>query len=165
MDLHPYAQAFADRDHTRTKELFTDDVIFHSPVIGDAAFEGLEPTAALFEVIYRELSDVEFTHEFGDDQARVLIANARVRGKQVKVSTLLELAPDGKIREIWVFARPLVGLVAIAEGIGAGLAQREMPSRARALELAMKPLAGLAATTDRIGARLVASVNRSAGQK
>ena len=162
MDLHPYAQAFADRDLARTKGLLADDVIFHSPVIGDAAFEGLVPTAALLEIVYREISEVEYTHGFGDGEANVLIADARVRGKRVKVATLLELDEGGKIREIWVFARPLVGLVAIAEGIGSGIAQREVPSRARALAIAIKPLVGLAATTDRIGARLVASMNRSA---
>ena len=162
MELHPYAQAFADRDHARTVELLSDDVIFHSPVIGDTAFEGLDPTAALLEIVYREISDVEYTHGFRADEAHVLIANATVRGKRVKVSTLLELASDGKIREIWVSARPLVGLVAIAEGIGSGIAQREAPSRARALAIAIKPLVGLAATTDRIGSRLVASINRSA---
>jgi hypothetical protein len=85
-----------------------------------------------------------------------------VRGKRVKVTTLLELAPDGQIQEIWVMARPLVGLVAIAEAIGSGLAQREAPARARPLAVALKPLAGMAAATDRIGSRLVAAVNRSA---
>ena len=59
-------------------------------------------------------------------------------------------------------ARPLVGLVAIAEAIGSGIAQREAPSRARPLAIALKPLAGLAAATDNIGARLIAAVNRSA---
>lgn len=163
MELHPYAQAFAEGDHPRTVELLAEDVIFHSPVIGDTAFEGRASTAALLEIAFREISDVEYTHAFGDDQAHVLVADARVRGKRVKVTNLLELAPDGKIREIWVMARPLVGLVAIAEAIGSGIAEREAPSRARPLALALKPLAGLAAVTDQIGSRLIAALNRSTG--
>ena len=162
MELHPYAQVFADGDHDGTVALLAEDVIFHSPVIGDTAFEGRASTAALLEIVYREISDVEYTHGFGDEEAHVLVADARVRGKRVKVTTLLELAPDGKVREIWVMARPLVGLVAIAEAIGSGIAQREAPSRARPLGIALKPLAGLAAATDRVGSRLVAAVNRSA---
>ena len=162
MELHPYAEAFANRDHARTVALLAEDVIFHSPVIGDMAFKGRASTAALLEIVYREISDVEYTHGFGDDEAHVLVADALVRGKRVKVTTLVELAPDGKVREIWVMARPLVGLVAIAEAIGSGIAQREAPSRARPLAIAMKPLAGLAAATDNIGARLIAAVNRSA---
>ncbi len=162
MKLHPYAQAFADGDHGAAVELLADNVVFHSPVIGDMAFYGRASTAALLEIVFREVTDVESTHAFGDAEAHVLVADARVRGKSIKVTTLLELEPDGKIREIWVMARPLVGVVAIAEAIGSGLAQREGPSRARALGVAMKPLAGLAATTDRIGSRLIAAVNRSA---
>ena len=162
MELHPYAQAFANGDHAGTVALLAEDVIFHSPVIGDTAFEGRASTAALLEIVYREISDVEYTHGFGDDGARVLVADARVRGKRVKVTTLLELASDGKVREIWVMARPLVGLVAIAEAIGSGIAEREAPARARPLAIALKPLAGLAAATDRIGSRLIAAVNRSA---
>jgi hypothetical protein len=163
MELHPYAQAFADRDHARTVELLADDVVFHSPVIGGMPFHGRAATAALFEIIFREITDTAFTHSFGDGDAQVLVADARVRGKPIKVSTLLELSSDGKIREIWIMARPLVGVVAIAEAIGSGVAQREAPSRARALALAMKPLVALAATTDRIGSRLIASLNRSLG--
>ena len=163
MELHPYAQAFADRDHPRTVSLLADDVVFHSPVIGNMAFTGRASTAALHEIIYREVSDVEYTHAFGDAEAHVLVANARVRGRPIKVTTLLDLNLDGKVREIWVMARPLVGVVAIAEAIGSGVAQREAPSRARALGVAMKPLAALAAATDRIGSRLIASLNRSVG--
>jgi hypothetical protein len=162
MKLHPFAQAFAERDLNGTVALLADGVIFHSPVIGDTAFEGRPAVAALLEIVYREISDVDYTHGFGDDEAHVLVANARVRGKRVKVTNLLELAPDGRIREIWIMARPLVGLVAIAEAIGSGIARREVPSRAPALAVAIKPLAGMAAATDRLGSRLVAAVNRSA---
>lgn len=163
MELHPYAQAFADGDYDRTVAQLTDDVVFHSPVIGGMAFNGRASTAELLRIIFREVSDVQYTHAFADAEAHVTVANARVRGKPIKVSALLELNPDGKVREIWVMVRPLVGVVAIAEAIGSGLAQREAPSRARALSVAMKPLAALAATTDRIGSRLIASLNRSVG--
>ena len=163
MDLHPFAKAFAERDHAGTVALLADNVVFHSPVIGDTAFEGRESTAALLEIVYREISEVEYTHGFSDERAHLLVANARVRGKQVKVATLLELAPNGEIEEIWVMARPLVGVVAIAEAIGSGIAQREAPSRSRPLALALKPLAGMASATDQIGSRLIAALNRSAG--
>jgi hypothetical protein len=163
MNLHPYAQAFADGDHGAAVALLADDVVFHSPVIGEMAFYGRASTAALLEIVFREVTDVEYTHAFGDAEAQVMVSDARVRGKPIKATTLLELKRDGKIGEIWVMARPLVGVVAIGEAIGSGLAQREAPSRARVLGVSMKPLAGLAAATDRVGSRLIASLNRSAG--
>jgi hypothetical protein len=58
-------------------------------------------------------------------------------------------------------ARPLLGLIAIAEAIGAGVAKRQVPARARFLMASMKPLSVLATATDRVGSRLVASLNRS----
>lgn len=161
MELHPYAEAFANRDYDGAVVHLAEDVTFHSPVIGGAAFEGRASTAALLEIVFREISDVEYTHGFGDATARVLIADARVRGTPIKVTTLLELDTDEKIQEIWVMVRPLVGVVAIAEAIGAGLAQRQAPSRVRLLAASMKPLRGLATATDRIGSRLIASLNRS----
>ncbi len=108
MELHPYAQAFAKCDHSGTVDLLAED----------------GSTAALFEIVYREVREIEYTHGFGDDQAAVIVA--------------------------------------IAEGIGSGVARREVPSRARMFEFAIKPLVALAAASDRIGSRLVASMNRSA---
>src|ERR687894_2409084 len=110
MEIHPYGQAFTDRDHARTVELLADDVVFHSPVIGDTAFEGRASTAALLEIVFREMTDIEVTHGWGDAEAQVLVANATVRGKRIKVSTLLELNAGGGIREIWILARPMVGV-------------------------------------------------------
>lgn len=161
VQLHPYAQAFAERDYDRAIASLADDVVFHSPVIGDAAFEGLAATEALLEIVFREIEPGTYTHAFGDEEAQVLVANANVRGTPVKVTTLLELDHEAKVREIWVMARPLVGLVAIAEAMGSGVARRQVPSRAPFLMAAMKPLSALAAATDRVGSRLVRSLNRS----
>ncbi len=69
MILHPYAQAFAEHDHPGTVTLLAQDVIFHSPVIGDSGFEGRAATSALLEIVYREISDIDYTHGFGNDQS------------------------------------------------------------------------------------------------
>ena len=163
MDLHPYAEAFADQDHAAMVAMLSDDVVFHSPVIGEQAFEGRAATAALFEIVLSEITIERYTHAWRDDSSAMALADAQVRGKSVKIASLLELDEDGAIREIWIMARPLVGVVAIAEAIGGGLSRRHAPRRARSLALAMKPLAAMAATADRVGAGLVRSHNRSPG--
>ena len=161
MELHPYAEAFSARDHAATVALLSDDVVFHSPVISDQGFEGKAATAALLEIVYREIGIERYTHGWQDAAAAIYVADARVRGKRVKVTTLLELDGQGLIREIWVMARPLVGLVAIAEAIGGGLTERQAPRRAAVTAASVKPFAGLAALMDRVGAGLVRSLNRS----
>jgi ketosteroid isomerase-like protein len=161
MEPHPYRQAFEARDLDGLVALLADDVVFHSPVIADPGFEGRDSVAALLAIVLDVVTDVEYTYELGDERAHVLVSDARVLGKPFKSTTLLELDADGKIREIWVMARPLTGVVAIAEAIGPQLAKREGPARGPAVRALSKPLAGLAAATNRTGSRLIAALNRS----
>jgi SnoaL-like domain len=160
-ELHPYRRAFAGRDLAPVLRLLADDVVFHSPVIAGQGFEGRDSVAVVLAIALEAITDVEYTHEVGVDGARILVANGRVLGKPIKSTTLLELDPDGKIREIWVMARPLTGVVAIAEAVGSELAKRQGPGRAPALRALSKPLAALAAVTDSIGSGLIAALNRS----
>ena len=162
MAPHPYRQAFAERDVDRVVELLADDVVFHSPVISEPAFQGRESVAVLTRVIFDRILDTDYTHEYGDERAHVLIADSRVLGKQVKATTLLEFNAEGKIREIWIMARPLVGATAIVEAIGSGLAEHQKPGRGRIISAVTKPLAGLAAMTDLVGSRVIAALNRTA---
>jgi hypothetical protein len=160
MGRHPYRRAFEDRDLAPLLAVLSDDVIFHSPVIGDQRFEGIDGVAALLSIVLDAVTDVEYTHEVGSDGAHMLVADGRVLGKPVKLTTLLELDADRKVREIWVMARPLTGVVAIAEAIGTELARRRGPGRGPAIRALSKPLAGLATLTDRVGAGLIAAHNR-----
>jgi hypothetical protein len=161
MEPHPYRQAFADRDLDRLVALLADDVVFHSPVIADPGFEGRDSVATLLAIVLDAITDIEYTHELADEGARILVNNGWVLGKPIKATTLLAFDTDGKIREIWVMVRPLIGVVAIAEAIGSQLAKRRVPGRAAAVRALSKPLAGLAEVTERVGSRLIAALNRS----
>jgi SnoaL-like domain len=161
MESHPYRRAFEDRDLDRVVALLADDVVFHSPVISDPGFEGLGSVAALYAMDFDSFSDVEFTHEFGNEGARVLVATASVLSRPISATTLLEFNADGEIREIWVMVRPLTGVVAIAEAIGSQLAKHRAPGGGVALRVLLKPLVGLAALANGIGSRLIAALNRS----
>jgi ketosteroid isomerase-like protein len=161
MEPHPYRQAFATRDIDGLVALLADDVVFHSPVIPDPAFEGRRSVAALYAILFDAITDVEYTRELGDGEVHFLVANGRVLGKPAKSTTALELNADGKIREIWVMVRPLTGLVAIAEAIGSQLAERRKRRLGVAVRALSKPLAGLAAMTERGGSRLISALNRS----
>jgi hypothetical protein len=139
MEPHPYRQAFAARDLDGLVALLADDVVFHSPVITDPGFEGRDSVAALHAIVLDAITDVEYTHEFGDEGAHILVANGRVLGKPIKATTLLEFNADGKIREIWAMVRPLTGVVAIAEAIGSQLAKRRGPGRGPAVARCRSP--------------------------
>jgi SnoaL-like domain len=162
MERHPYRQAFVDRDLDRVVALLADDVVFHSPVIGGSAFEGRDSVAALYTMTFDSFSDIEFTHEFGNENAHALVSRAMVLSRPIEATTLLEFNADGEIREIWVMVRPLSGVVAVAEEIGSRLAKRRGRGFALAIRMLLKITAGQAAVTDRIGSRLIDALNRSA---
>jgi ketosteroid isomerase-like protein len=63
METHPYRQAFVDRDLDRLVALFADDVVFHSPVITDPAFEGRDSVGALYAMVFDSFRDFKFTHD------------------------------------------------------------------------------------------------------
>jgi SnoaL-like domain len=161
MESHPYRQAFAERDLERLVALLADDVVFHSPVVGAPGFEGRDSIAALYSMVFNAISDVEYTHEIGDEGAHILVNNARMLGKPLKATTLLEFNAAGEIREIWVMVRPLSGVVAIADAIAPRLFKRQGRGLLLAVRVLLKILAGMAAVTDRVGSRLIAALNRS----
>ena len=162
MEPHPYREAFEAGDLDRLVTLLADDVVFHSPVITEPGFEGRDSVAALLAIAMEAITDIEYTHELSQQGAHVLVADARVLGRPVKTTTLLEFDADEKIREIWIMARPLAGVVAIAEAIGTQLASRQGPGRGPAVRTMVQPLRGLAAVVDRTGARLIGDLNRFA---
>jgi hypothetical protein len=157
---HPYRQAFLEKDLEAMRAQLADDVSFHSPVLGEPGFEGRESVMTLFGVVFDAVKDLSYTHEYGDAEACVLVGDAKVLGEPIKVTNLLEFDSDGKIREIWVMARPLTGLAAIAEAMGGGLAARQGDAARGAVRVATKPLRGLASLTERVGGRIVARLNR-----
>jgi hypothetical protein len=157
---HPFREAFRNRDLEAMRELLADDVSFHSPVISEPGFEGKEAVLALYRVVFDAITDDDFTHEYGDSSARVLVSNGTVLGQPFKATNLVEFDPEGKVREIWVMARPLAGVAAIAEAMGSGLAARQGDAARSATRAASKPLRGMAALTDRVGGRIIGRLNR-----
>lgn len=147
MELHPYAQAWAARDLDRLLSLLSDDVVFHSLFVSEPGFEGRDSAAVILAIAFDAPKDDQYTHDFGDERSRVLVANSRVFDKPLKTTTLLEFDAEGRIREIWMMIRPLTGLIALAEAVGQAIEDRDP----RVHELS-KPLAGLAAVIDRTAA-------------
>lgn len=160
MGLHPYREAFAARDLDRLLSLCTDDVVLHSPLIGEPGFEGRNAAAAIFGIVLRLLGDEQYTHDLGDERSHVFVADTKVRDEPMRLATLLELDADGKIADIWLMARPLKAMAALLEGIGRVLDAGAVDGGPVVYDLA-KPLAGLAVATDRVAARLVDELNRS----
>jgi hypothetical protein len=118
MEPHPYGQAFAARDLDRLGSLLADDVVFHTPDIAHPPFQGHDSVATVLAMVADAITEVEYTHEVGDESTHILVSDGRLLGKPIKVATVLGFDADGRIGEIWVMVRPLTGVVGIIEAIG-----------------------------------------------
>ena len=162
MEPHPYRQALAAQDLDGLMPLLADDVTYHSPVITEPGFEGRDSTAAILAIALDLFKDTEYTHDLGDDHSHVLVGDALVLGKPVKTTWLLEFDEEGKIRDLWLMARPLGGLIAITLAVGHAAERAEQGPALR--ELA-EPLVDLAAILERTAARIVGDINRSTAKR
>ena len=156
MVLHPYAQAWVARDLDRVLSLLTDDVIFHSPLINEPAFEGRASVALIFAIALDTFEEPQYTHDFGDENSHVLVADTRVLDRPLKTTWLLEFDSEQKIREIWLMVRPLTGLTALAQAIGQAIEDRvpEVYEQSRGLSSA-------AAKFERTAAHVVGELSSS----
>jgi hypothetical protein len=96
MEPHPYRQAFADRNLDGLVALLADDVVFQSPDIAAPGFEGRGAVATLLAILLDVVTDVEYTHDLGDEGARILVNNGRVLSKPIKATTLLAFNATGR---------------------------------------------------------------------
>jgi hypothetical protein len=96
--------------------------------------------ATAFEVIH----DIRFHTEVGDGDTWALFYRARAGRVEVEEAQLLRLNPDGLIRELTLFGRPLPALTEVMSGIGPRLLRRQrQPRLARLVTVATGPLAAM----------------------
>jgi hypothetical protein len=116
-----FRAAIERRDLDGMVATLADDVVLHSPV-SFKPFEGKEAVAGLFEILLRIFEDFRYTDELPGEEVHALIFRARVGDREVEGLDLVRPGPDGRILDFTVMVRPLTGVVALAEAVGAQLA-------------------------------------------
>ena len=112
------------RDMSILSELLADDVVFRSPV----AFKPYEWKQVVYFILTNVIQVFEnFTYhrEFftENEQSMVLEFTAIVSEKQLKGIDMIRFNEQGKIIDFEVMIRPMSGLAALAEQMGARFAQ------------------------------------------
>jgi hypothetical protein len=116
-----FRAAIERRDLDGMVAALADDVVLHSPV-SFKPFEGKEAVAGLFEILLRTFEDFRYTDELPGEEVHALIFRARVGDRDIEGLDLVRPGPDGRIVDFTVMVRPLTGVVALAEAVGAQLA-------------------------------------------
>ena len=122
-----FRAAVESRDPGRMRAALAPDVVFRSPVVF-RPYEGREAVAHLLSKVVEVFEDFEYTDQLDGDRTHALIFRARVGDKQLEGLDHLTVDSEGLITGLTVMVRPLSGLVAVAEAMGARLAADPVPS-------------------------------------
>lgn len=113
-------------------ETLADDVDLVSPLSGRMVFRGRDELRVLLGVVYGSLRDVRWHERILDGDRAAVLGESRVGWARRCDVTVLELAPDGRIRRIRPFIRPWLGLTVDALVVGPKML-RHLPVVWRAL--------------------------------
>jgi uncharacterized protein len=95
-----------------------DDVVFRSPAV-HRPYEGREATATILRAVAEVFEDFHYTDVLDEGDRAGLVFAARVGDRQLQGWDYLRFDDDGRIAELTVMLRPLSGLIAVTEAMGA----------------------------------------------
>jgi hypothetical protein len=118
---HPFRAAVEARDLQAMAAALADDVTFRSPVVFKP-YEGRQEVMRLLGHVVEVFEDFRYTDELAGEGTRGLVFEARVGDRSLQGWDYLELDDGGRVTALTVMVRPLSGLIALAEAMGARLA-------------------------------------------
>ena len=110
------------KDFSELEELFSEDVSFRSPVVFKV-YEGRDALALLLSAVVEVFEDFRYTDQVETGDTAVLVFEARVGDRELNGVDVLRFDADGRIGEMMVMVRPMSAMNALAEAMGARLAE------------------------------------------
>jgi hypothetical protein len=150
---HPYRMAWRTRDLEAWAAELASDVVLHSPIV-TKPFLGREAATELFAILFETFDEFKITAEFRDGGSHVFFWQSRVGGRMIEGTDLVRLGEDGKVCEIRVLIRPLVGIADFAAAIGPRLAAKRSRIRGPLVRLLNLPIRAMFSLIDILAARL-----------
>lgn len=127
MDRHPFRIAVETDDEAAAFALLHEDVEFRSPVVY-RPYRGRAAVAHLLHHAKATLGGLTYIDELRGERSVALVFTARVGDRDVEGLDHLTLDDDGLITTFRVMIRPLSGLVATAQVMGARLEADPVPT-------------------------------------
>ncbi len=118
--MSAFAEAVAAKDPARIESLLAEDVVFRSPAV-HKPYEGRQATMVVLRAVMRVFEDFRYTRAVEGPHDHVLVFEARVGDRQVEGADFLHYREDGLVDDFRVMVRPLSGLNALVEAMGAAL--------------------------------------------
>ncbi len=117
-----FRAAAEGKDFSALEELFAEDVSFRSPVVFKP-YEGRDALAMLLPAVVQVFEDFRYTDQVETGDTAVLVFAARVGDRELNGVDVLRFDADGRIEEMMVMVRPMSAMHALAEAMGARLAE------------------------------------------
>lgn len=96
------------------------DVVFRSPAVFKP-YEGRDAVMVLLRTVAEVFEDFSYIDQLDGEGSHGLVFRARVGDRELDGWDYIRLGEDGLVKELWVMIRPLSGLIALAEAMGAKL--------------------------------------------
>jgi hypothetical protein len=117
-----FRAAAEQKDFSAIDELFTEDVVFRSPVVFKP-YEGRDAVAMLLTAVAQVFEDFRYTDQVETGDAAALAFSARVGDRELDGIDFLHFASDGRVSRMEVYVRPMSGMHALAEAMQQKLAE------------------------------------------
>jgi ketosteroid isomerase-like protein len=109
-----FRAAVEAKDFSEVEELFTDDVVFRSPVVFKP-YEGREALELILGAVVQVFEDFRYIDHVETGDTAVLVFEARIGDRQVDGVDILGFDAEGRVAEMMVMVRPMSGMHALAE--------------------------------------------------
>jgi SnoaL-like protein len=109
-----FRRAAEDKDFSQLDELFSEEVVFRSPMV-HKPYEGREALKVLLGAIAQVFEDFRYLEQVENDGVAVLFFQARVGDRELQGVDILKFGGDDRIAEMTVMIRPMTGLRAVGE--------------------------------------------------
>jgi hypothetical protein len=126
MQSDRFRAAAEGKDFSAIDELFTEDVVFRSPVVFKP-YEGREAVAMLLAAVSQVFEDFRYTDQVETGDAAALAFSARVGDRELDGIDFLHFDSEGRINRMEVFIRPMSGMHALAEEMQKRLTETASP--------------------------------------
>lgn len=127
MDRHPFRLAVEHDDLDAVRALLHEDVEFRSPAVHHP-YRGREVVLHLLTHAKATLEGLAYTDELHGEGTVALVFTAHVGDRDVEGLDHLTLDDEGRITRLRVMIRPLSGLIAVAQTMGARLEEDPAPA-------------------------------------
>ena len=109
-----FRQAVETKDWDAAGPLFSDDVVFRSPVVFKP-YEGRDALMVILAAVSRVFTDFRYTAHVEEGDMAVLRFEAMVGDRSVEGVDILRFGAGERIDELTVMVRPMSGMHALAE--------------------------------------------------